>query len=109
MKKPAFPRSHLPESPPLRPVRQRSRTPGTATLSHRQVLADLDDRLRTEVVTLFFDFIVPRDSGVAVQISPSLRLTGYAHGDDYTNEYFDCRDPMIFLGLELILQTIMMD
>ncbi len=113
--------------------------PGTARLSRRQVAVDPDDILRTEVVTLFFDVIVPTDSGwewrnkmfyeaydhlsevaygfsqfhdtwvfenklvvanrfvwdegsVAVQISPSLRLTDFAHGDDYTNEYFDRRD-----------------
>jgi len=28
----------------------------------------------------------------AVQISPSIRYTDFAHGDDYTNEYFDRRD-----------------
>ena len=28
----------------------------------------------------------------ALQISPSVRITEFAHGDDYTNEYFDRRD-----------------
>ena len=113
--------------------------PGTAKLSRRQVLVDPNDMLRSEVVTLFFDVIVPTDSGwewrnkmfyesydhlnevaygfsqfhdtwafenklvlanrftwegggAAVQISPSVRLTDFAHADDYTNEYFDRRD-----------------
>ena len=35
----------------------------------------------------------PMDNMTAsVQISPSLRHTDFAHGDDYTNEYFDRRD-----------------
>ncbi len=35
----------------------------------------------------------PRDGMTAsVQISPSYRFTDFAHGDDYTNEYFDRRD-----------------
>ena len=29
---------------------------------------------------------------VAVQVSPSVRITEFDHGDDYTNEYFDRRD-----------------
>ena len=34
-----------------------------------------------------------RDNMTAtVQISPSIRHTDFAHGDDYTNEYFDRRD-----------------
>ena len=28
----------------------------------------------------------------SLQFSPSLRHTNFAHGDDYTNEYFDRRD-----------------
>ena len=28
----------------------------------------------------------------AVQVSPSVRITDFDHGDDYTNEYFDRRD-----------------
>ena len=32
------------------------------------------------------------DADVAVQLSPSVRLTNFRHGDDYTNEYFDRRD-----------------
>ena len=32
------------------------------------------------------------DASAAVQLSPSLRITDFAHGDDYTNEYFDRRD-----------------
>ena len=32
------------------------------------------------------------DVRAAVQISPSLRVTRFSHGDDYTNEYFDRRD-----------------
>ena len=32
------------------------------------------------------------DATVSVQLSPSLRYTTFAHGDDYTNEYFDRRD-----------------
>ena len=32
------------------------------------------------------------DARIAVQVSPSVRITQFDHGDDYTNEYFDRRD-----------------
>ena len=32
------------------------------------------------------------DARVAVQVSPSVRITEFDHGDDYTNEHFDRRD-----------------
>ena len=32
------------------------------------------------------------DASAAVQLSPSVRITDFAHADDYTNEYFDRRD-----------------
>ncbi|MCY3814256.1 MAG: TonB-dependent receptor plug domain-containing protein [Gammaproteobacteria bacterium] len=32
------------------------------------------------------------DIEAAVQVSPSVRITDFDHGDDYTNEYFDRRD-----------------
>ena len=32
------------------------------------------------------------EAQAAVQVSPSVRITDFDHGDDYTNEYFDRRD-----------------
>ena len=34
----------------------------------------------------------PGSAEATLQLSPSVRLTDFAHGDDFTNEYFDRRD-----------------